>query len=177
MRVWWIMSNPRGRPTKRKLVVSPEQKLVLPGQAERRTHGYQRPGTTSLFAALEIATGSVIGKCWPRPRALEFRKFLQHIDRALPADLAVHLVLDNYATHKTQEIRQWFLRHPRYTLHFTPTHSSWLNQVERWFGLLSQRQIKARFPLQCARTGICHRRVHRHSQPATQALCMDQKHR
>jgi transposase len=115
---------------------------MLPGQAERRTHDYQRHGTTSLFAALEIATGSVIGKCWPRPRALEFRKFLQHIDRALPADLAVHLVLDNYATHKTQEIRQWFLRHPRYTLHFTPTHSSWLNQVERWFGLLSQRQIK-----------------------------------
>jgi len=115
---------------------------MLPGQAEPRTHDYQRHGTTSLFAALEIATGSVIGKCWPRPRALEFRKFLQHIDRALPADLAVHLVLDNYATHKTQEIRQWFLRHPRYTLHFTPTHSSWLNQVERWFGLLSQRQIK-----------------------------------
>jgi transposase len=116
---------------------------MLPGQAERRTHDYQRHGTTSLFAALEIATGSVIGKCWPRHRALEFRKFLQHIDRALPADLAVHLVLDNYATHKTREIRQWFLRHPRYTLHFTPTHSSWLNQVERWFGLLSQRQIKS----------------------------------
>ena len=115
---------------------------MLPGQAERRTHDYQRHGTTSLFAALEIATGSVIGKCWPRHRALEFRKFLQHIDRALPADLAVHLVLDNYATHKTKEIRQWFLRHPRYTLHFTPTHSSWLNQVERWLGLLSQRQIK-----------------------------------
>src|SRR5947208_2148262 len=82
---------------------------MLPGQAEPRTHDYQRHGTTSLFAALEIATGSVIGKCWPRPRALEFRKFLQHIDRALPADLAVHLVLDNYATHTTQEIRQWFL--------------------------------------------------------------------
>jgi transposase len=115
---------------------------MLPGQAERRTHDYQRHGTTSLFAALDIATGSVIGKCWPRHRALEFRKFLQQIDRAVPADLAVHLVLDNYATHKTEDIRKWFLRHPRYTLHFTPTHSSWLNQVERWFALLSQRQIK-----------------------------------
>jgi transposase len=115
---------------------------MRPGQVERRTHDYFRHGTTNLFAALDIATGSVIGKCWPRHRASEFRKFLQHIDRAVPPDLAVHLVLDNYATHKTEKIRKWFLRHPRYTLHFTPTHSSWLNQVERWFALLSQRQIK-----------------------------------
>ncbi|PYX07557.1 MAG: IS630 family transposase [Acidobacteria bacterium] len=130
-----VQPSPAGRPGAR-------HRRPVHEPTEPRTHDYQRHGTTSLFAALEIATGSVIGKCWPRPRALEFRKFLQHIDRALPADLAVHLVLDNYATHKTQEIRQWFLRHPRYTLHFTPTHSSWLNQVERWFGLLSQRQIK-----------------------------------
>lgn len=115
---------------------------MQPGQVERRAHDYFRHGTTSLFAALDIATGSVIGKCWPRHRAIEFHKFLQHIDRAVPPDLAVHLVLDNYATHKTEIIRKWFLRHPRYTLHFTPTHSSWLNQVERWFALLSQRQIK-----------------------------------
>jgi len=115
---------------------------LRPGQAERRTHDYQRHGTTSLFAALDIATGAVIGKCWPRHRAREFRKFLQLIDRTVPADLAVHLILDNYATPKTEEIRRWLLRHPRYTLHFTPTHSSWLNQVERWFALLSQRQIK-----------------------------------
>src|SRR6201998_450678 len=115
---------------------------MLPGQVERRTHDYKRHGTTSLFAALDIATGSVIGKCWPRHRAIEFRKFLKQIDRAVPADLTVHLVLDNYATHKTKEIRAWFLRHPRYHLHFTPRHSSWLNQVERWFALLSQRQIK-----------------------------------
>jgi len=100
------------------------------------------PNSRQLFAALDIATGSVIGKCWPRHRAIEFRKFLNQIDRAVPADLAVHLVLDNYATHKTKEIRAWFLRHPRYHLHFTPTHSSWLNQVERWFALLSPRQIK-----------------------------------
>jgi transposase len=115
---------------------------MRPGQAERRTHDYQRRGTTSLFAALDIATGSVIGKCWPHHRAVEFRKFLAGIDRAVPADLAVHLVLDNYATHKTKEIRNWFLHHPHCTLHFTPTHSSRLNQVERWFALLSQRQIK-----------------------------------
>jgi len=115
---------------------------MLPGQVERRTHDYFRHGTTSLFAALDIATGSVIGKCWPRHRAIEFHRFLQLIDRAVPPDLAVHLVLDNYATHKTEKIRKWFLRHPRYTLHFTPTHSSWLNQVECWFALLSQRQIK-----------------------------------
>ena len=115
---------------------------MLPGQAERRTHDYKRHGTTSLFAALDIATGAVIGKCWPRHRAIEFRKFLNQIDRAVPAELTVHLVLDNYATHKTKEIRTWFLRHPRYHLHFTPTHSSWLKQVERWFALLSQHQIK-----------------------------------
>src|ERR1700758_5217999 len=115
---------------------------MLPGQLEPRTHDYQPQGTPSLFAALDIATGSVIGKCWPRHRALEFRKFLLHIDRAVPPELTVHLVLDNYATHKTKEIRTWFLRHPRYQLHFTPPHSSWLNQVERWFALRSQRQIK-----------------------------------
>ena len=115
---------------------------MLPGQAERRTHDYKHHGTTSLFAALDITTGAVIGKCWPRHRAIEFRKFLDQIDRAVPADLTVHLVLDNEATHKTKEIRAWFLRHPRYHLHFTPTHSSWINQVERWFALLSQRQIK-----------------------------------
>ena len=109
---------------------------------KRRTHDYKRHGTTSLFAALDIATGSLIGKCWPRHRAIEFRKFLHQIDRAVPADLTFHLVLDNYATHKTKEIRAWFLRHPRYHLRFTPTHSSWLNQVERRFALLSQRQIK-----------------------------------
>jgi transposase len=115
---------------------------MLPGQAERRTHDYKRHGTTSLFAALDIATGSVIARSWPRHRAIEFHKFLNQIDRAVPADLTVHLVLGDYATHKIKEIRAWFLQHPRYQLHFTPTHSSWLNQVERWFALLSQRQIK-----------------------------------
>jgi DDE superfamily endonuclease len=118
--------------------------------AERRTHDYKRHGTTSLFAALDIATGSVIGKCWPRHRAIEFRKFLNQIDRAVPADLTVHLVLDNYATHKTKEIRAWFLRYPRYHPHFTPTRSSWLNQVERSDRLTVTTPDQTSFALQRA---------------------------
>jgi transposase len=118
---------------------------VLPmraGQQERRTHDYKRHGVTSLFAALDIATGSVLGKCYRRHRSVEFLDFLKKIDRAVPADLEVHLVLDNYGTHKTALVRQWLQKRPRYHLHFTPTHASWLNQVERWFALLTQRQIK-----------------------------------
>jgi len=114
---------------------------MLPGQVERRTPDYKRHGTTSLFAALDITTGSVIGKCWPRHRAIEFRKFLNQIDRAVPADLTVHLVLDNYAPQDqgNSGVVSTASSLPP-TLH--STHSSWLNQVERWFALLSQRQIK-----------------------------------
>jgi transposase len=115
---------------------------LRPGQAERRTPDYERHGTTTLFAALDVATGSVIGKCYPRHRAIEFRKFLDEIDASVPAELDVHLVVDNYATHKAPIIKAWLAKRPRYHLHFTPTHGSWLNQVERWFGLLTQRQIK-----------------------------------
>lgn len=118
---------------------------VLPmrvGQLERRTHDYTRHGVTSLFAALNIATGSVLGKCYRRHRSVEFLDFLKKIDTAVPADLDIHLVLDNYGTHKTALVRRWLLKRPRYHLHFTPTHASWLNQVERWFALLTQRQIK-----------------------------------
>jgi transposase len=115
---------------------------MRPGQVERRTPEYQRNGTTSLFAPLDVATGNVIGRCFRRHRTAEFRRFLDHVDRAVPAALEVHLILDNYATHKTAAIRQWLQRHPRHHVHFTPTHSSWINQVERWFALLSQRQIK-----------------------------------
>lgn len=115
---------------------------MRPGQVERYTPEYQRNGTTSLFAALDIATGNVIGRCFRRHRTAEFKRFLNHVDEQVPAELDVHLILDNYATHKTAVIRQWLLRHPRYHLHFTPTHSSWINQVERWFALLSERQIK-----------------------------------
>ena len=115
---------------------------MRPGQPERHTPEYQRHGTTSLFAALDIATGNVIGKCFRRHRSVEFLRFLKHIDCSVAAELQVHVVLDNYATHKTPLIKRWLLRNERFHLHFTPTHASWLNQVERWFGLLSDRQIK-----------------------------------
>jgi transposase len=115
---------------------------MRPGQIERRSHDYQRHGTTSLFAALDIATGRVIGRCYPRHRAVEFRKFLAQVEQAVPADLDIHLVLDNYATHKAPPVKAWLARHPRYHLHFTPTSASWLNQVERWFALLAEKQIR-----------------------------------
>jgi transposase len=115
---------------------------MRPGQVERRTHDYTRHGTTSLFAALDTATGRVIGKCYPRHRATEFRHFLDEIEKAVPDDLDVHLVMDNYATHKTALIRNWLAKRPRWHVHLTPTGSSWINQVERFFALLSERQIK-----------------------------------
>ena len=115
---------------------------MRPGQLERRSHDYTRHGTSSLFAALDIATGKVIGRCFRRHRAKEFKKFLADIDAAVPQSLDVHVILDNYATHKTPSSQRWLLRHPRFVLHFTPTKGSWLNQVERWFGLLTQRQLQ-----------------------------------
>lgn len=115
---------------------------MRPGQAERRTHDYVRHGTTSLFAALDVKTGAVIGECRRRHRALEFRQFLQTIDAAVPQDLELHLVLDNLSTHKTPAIKRWLLKHPRFHLHFTPTSTSWINLVERWFALLTEKQIR-----------------------------------
>ena len=115
---------------------------MRPAQAERRTFDYKRHGTTSLFAALDVATGKVIGELHRRHRATEFRQFLVRIDAEVPADLDVHLVLDNYTTHKTPLIHRWLLRHPRFHLHFTPTYSSWINQVERWFADLTQKQLR-----------------------------------
>jgi len=114
---------------------------MRPGQAERRTHDYERHGTTSLFAALNAATGKVIGKCYRRHRSSEFKKFLQLIDRSVPRDLDIHLILDNYGTHKTGMIHNYLMSRPRFHLHFTPTSSSWLNLVERWFGLITEKQI------------------------------------
>ena len=115
---------------------------LRPGQVERRTHDYVRHGTTSLFAALDARTGQVIGQCHRRHRALEFRKFLDTIESAVPAELDVHLIADNYATHKTALIRNWFAKRPRFHIHFTPTSASWLNLVERWFGLLTEKQLR-----------------------------------
>jgi len=117
---------------------------MRPGQAERRSHDYTRHGTTSLFAALDIATGRVIGRCYQRHRAVEFRNFLTQVEQAVPADLDIHLVLDNYATHKAPPVKVWLTRHPRYHVHFTPTSASWLNQVERWFALRSAGTLRCR---------------------------------
>lgn len=118
---------------------------VLPmglGYVEGVTHDYVRHGTTTLFAALNIATGKVIGKCQRRHRHQEFLRFLKHIDSNVPEDLDLHLVMDNYATHKHPKVRTWLAQRPRFHVHFTPTYSSWLNQVERWFALITQRAIR-----------------------------------
>jgi transposase len=115
---------------------------MRPGQPARRSHDYKRHGTTSLFAALDIATGAVIGKCYARHRAREFRKFLDEIETAVPDGLDVHLVMDNYATHKTPLIRSWLAKRPRWHVHLTPTSASWLNQVERFFSLITERKIR-----------------------------------
>jgi transposase len=115
---------------------------MLPGVPERATHDYKRAGTSSLYAALDITTGKVIGALHQRHRAIEFKKFLQRLDREVPAELEVHLVLDNASTHKTPAIRKWLLAHPRFVLHFTPTSSSWLNLVERWFGELTNKKLR-----------------------------------
>lgn len=115
---------------------------MRPGQPERRTHDYLRHGTTDLFAALDAKTGTVIGQCRPRHRAQEFRAFLDLVDRSVPPDLDVHLVLDNLRTHKTGIVRDWLAKRPRYHVHFTPTSASWLNLVEGWFALLTLRRIR-----------------------------------
>jgi transposase len=115
---------------------------MLPGTPQRATHDYRRSGTSSLYAALDITTGQVIGSLHARHRAIEFKKFLQTIDREVPDDLDVHLVLDNSSTHKTPAVKQWLLAHPRFVLHFTPTSSSWLNLVERWFSELTTKKLR-----------------------------------
>ena len=117
---------------------------LRPGQAERRTHDYVRHGTTSLFAALNAATGSVIGKCLRRHRHQEFLQFLRHLDATVerPEGTAIHLILDNYGTHKTPAVQRWFARHPQYHLHFTPTSASWLNMVERFFAEITEKRIR-----------------------------------
>lgn len=115
---------------------------MRPGQIERRTHDYARHGTTTLFAALDAKSGELIGQMQRRHRSVEFRAFLDTIDRSVPAELDVHLILDNYGTHKTGLIRDWLVKRPRFHLHFTPTSASWLNLVERWFALLTDKQLR-----------------------------------
>ena len=115
---------------------------MKPGRAGTLTHDYKRNGTTTLFAALNVLTGAVIGQCLPRHRHEEFLKFLRTIDREVPKGLAVHLILDNYATHKHPDVQRWLGRHKRFHLHFTPTSSSWLNLVERWFRELTDKALR-----------------------------------
>lgn len=115
---------------------------MMPGMPERRTHDYLRKGVTSLFAAFNIADGTVISQLRRRHRAVEFKKFLTQIDQTVPADLDVHLICDNYGTHKTPAITAWLAKHPRFHIHFIPTGSSWINQVERWFAYLTEQLIR-----------------------------------
>lgn len=115
---------------------------MRPGQAERRAYDYKRNGTTSLFAALNTKTGQIIGETYRRHRSVEFRKFLDKIDQSVPPDLDVHIILDNYGTHKTAIIQRWLLKRPRFHLHFTPTSASWINLVERWFALLTEQRLR-----------------------------------
>jgi transposase len=115
---------------------------IKPGRAGTMTHDYKRNGTTTLFAALEVATGKVFGQCLPKHRHEEFLTFLRTIDRNVPADLRIHLILDNYATHKHADVTKWLGKHPRFQLHFTPTSSSWLNLVERWFRELTDKALR-----------------------------------
>jgi transposase len=115
---------------------------MLPGTPQRATHDYKRAGTSSLYAALDLTTGKVIGRLHSHHRAIEFKKFLKTLDREVPAELDLHLVLDNSSTHKTPAIKTWLAAHPRFVLHFTPTSSSWLNLVERWFAELTNKKLR-----------------------------------
>ncbi|MFC9769551.1 IS630 family transposase [Rhodococcus jostii] len=115
---------------------------MIKGRGETMTHDYKRHGTTTLFAALDVLTGTVIGQCLPRHRHQEFLRFLRTIDREVPKELEIHLILDNYATHKHEKVRAWLDKHPRFHLHFTPTSSSWLNLVERWFRELTDKALR-----------------------------------
>jgi transposase len=150
---------------------------MAPGTPERRTHDYARHGVTSLFAAFNIATGEVISDLHRRHRAIEFRKFLITIDKAVPDELDIHLVCDNYATHKTDMINTWLARHPRFHVHFTPTGSSWVNQVERFFGLITDKLIRrgVHTSRRCPRGR--HPRLDRHLEPEPETLHLDQNRR
>jgi transposase len=148
---------------------------MRPGQVERHTHDYKRHGTTSLFAALDVKAGTIVGKCMARHRASEFRKFLDEIERNVPANLDVHIVMDNYATHKTRPIRNWFAKRPRWHVHFTPTSASWINQVERFFALLTRLET-GRVPLS-RRTRKSDQGLHRRHQYRSQTVPLDQDRR
>jgi transposase len=147
---------------------------MMPGVPERRTHSYVRHGTTSLFAALDVASGFVIGKCYKRHRAAEFLNFLKEIDAQVPEGLDIHIVMDNYATHKTPKIKAWLARRPHYHVHFTPTSASWINQVERWFAELSRKQLQRGVHTSVRQLRSRYPHFHRSAQPKSPAVQMDQ---
>jgi transposase len=150
---------------------------MLPGAPARAPHDYRRAGTSSLYAALDIGSGKVIGSLHARHRAIEFKNFLSRIDREVPAEFEVHVVLDNASTHKTAAVKRWLLAHPRFILHFTPTSSSWLNLVERWFGELTTKKTATRNTPIRARTQHRHPRLDRHLEREPTALPLDQNRR
>ena len=150
---------------------------MLPGTPARASHDYVRNGTSSLYAALDVATGKVIGSLHARHRAVEFGKFLRKLDAEVPADLEVHLVLDNASTHKTPAIKRWLVSHPRFVLHFTPTSSSWLNLVERWFAELTTKETPTLHTPLGPRAQHRHPRLDRHMERRPQALRLGQDSR
>jgi len=150
---------------------------MRPGQVERRSHDYKRHGTTSLFAAFDVASGQVLGQLHRRHRSHEFRRFLDTIEHNVPAKLDVHLILDNYGTHNTQLIRRWLAKRPRFHLHFTPTSASWLNLIERWFAALTEKQIRRGVHRSTLQLEKHHPPLYRASQPEPETLCLDQDRR
>ena len=150
---------------------------MLPGTPERATHDYKRSGTSSLYAALDISTGKVICSLHARHRAIEFKKFLQTLDREVPAELDVHVILDNSSTHKTPAIQRWLLAHPRFVLHFTPTSSSWLNLVERWFAELTTKKLRRGTHRSVQAAQRRHPRLDRHLEREPTTLRLDQDRR
>jgi len=149
---------------------------LMPGMPERRSHDYARHGVSSLFAAFNIADGTVISQLHRRHRAVEFKKFLVAIDKAVPAELDVYLICDNLSTHKTPAINDWLAKHPRFKMHFTPTGSSWINQVERWFGFLTA-QLLRRGVQKRSGTGERRPRLDRDLEPGPETLRLDQDRR
>lgn len=150
---------------------------LAPGIPGRRTHDYERHGTTTLFAALDIATGAVIGDLHRRHHSSEFLQFLRTIEANVPAVLDIHLVMDNYGTHKTPAIRNWLARHPRFHVHFTPTSASWLNQVERSFATLTQGVHPPRHPSLNPSTRASHKALHQDQQQRSEAVRLVQDRR
>jgi len=153
---------------------------VLPmrrGQVERRTHDYRRHGTTTLFAALNVKTSALITQFHQRHRSTEFRQFLDAIDAAVPQHLDVHLIMDNYGTHKTPLIRNWFAKRPRFRVHFTPTYGSWLNLVERWFAELTNKQLRRGVHRSVVQLKAAIRRIHRHPSCRSETVRLDQDRR